>query len=158
MKCIRPYIRDSCGVQGRVKRDIAFAVNTLNWLPVWWLVFEKRWSWALASCTVGVLLDSRRQKLNSPYLIEGGSVVLETVSFLDFTQRTVLGLLMCSPVRFVCRTLRQKQNCFRDAVIIPYPTAFPYGNGMVLHFYQQQESSTTKTVHKVINKGLKTYV
>ena len=43
-------------------------------------------------------------------------------------------------------------------VYIPYPTAFPYGNGMVLHFYQQQESSTTKTVHKVINKGLKTYV
>ena len=40
----------------------------------------------------------------------------------------------------------------------PYPNAFPYGNGMVLHFYQQQESSTTKTVHKVINKGLKTYV
>ena len=40
----------------------------------------------------------------------------------------------------------------------PYATAFPYGNGMVLHFYQQQESSTTKTVHKVINKGLKTYV
>ena len=40
----------------------------------------------------------------------------------------------------------------------PYPTAFPYGNGMVLHFYQQQESSTTKTVPKVINKGLKTYV
>ena len=40
----------------------------------------------------------------------------------------------------------------------PYPTAFPYGNGMVLHFYQQQESSTTKTVHKVINKGLKTYI
>ena len=42
--------------------------------------------------------------------------------------------------------------------INPYPTAFPYGNGMVLHFYQQQESSTSKTVHKVINKGLKTYV
>ena len=42
--------------------------------------------------------------------------------------------------------------------INPYPTAFPYGNGMVLHFYQQQEISTTKTVHKVINKGLKTYV
>ena len=41
---------------------------------------------------------------------------------------------------------------------IPYPTAFPYGNGMVLHFHQQQESSTTKTVHKVINKGLKAYV
>ena len=43
-------------------------------------------------------------------------------------------------------------------MVNPYPTAFPYGNGMVLHFYQQQESSTTKTVHKVINKGLKTYV
>ena len=43
-------------------------------------------------------------------------------------------------------------------IINPYPTALPYGNGMVLHFYQQQESSTTKTVHKVINKGLKTYV
>jgi hypothetical protein len=42
--------------------------------------------------------------------------------------------------------------------INPYPTAFPYGNGMVLHFYQQEESSTTKTVNKVINKGLKTYV
>jgi len=40
----------------------------------------------------------------------------------------------------------------------PYPTAFPHGNGMVLQFYQQQESSTTKNVHKVINKGLKTYV
>ena len=42
--------------------------------------------------------------------------------------------------------------------INPYPTAFPYGNVMVLHFYQQQQNSTTKTVHKVINKGLKTYV
>ena len=43
-------------------------------------------------------------------------------------------------------------------VLNPYPTAFPYGNGMVLHFYQQQESSTTKTAHKIINKRLKTYV
>ena len=46
----------------------------------------------------------------------------------------------------------------RYGLLNPYPTAFPYGNGMVLHFYPQQESSTTKTVHKVINKGLKTYV
>ena len=44
------------------------------------------------------------------------------------------------------------------SAVNPYPTAFPYGNGMVLHFSQQQESSTTKTVHKVFNKGLKTYV
>ena len=47
---------------------------------------------------------------------------------------------------------------YGNGMFNPYPTAFPYGNGMVLHFYQQQESSTTKTVHKVINKGLKTYV
>ena len=47
---------------------------------------------------------------------------------------------------------------FKVEYFNPYPTAFPYGNGMVLHFYQQQESSTTKTVHKVINKGLKAYV
>ena len=45
-----------------------------------------------------------------------------------------------------------------ELCVNPYPTAFPYGNGMVLHFYQQQEGSTTKTVHKVINKGLKAYV
>ena len=49
-------------------------------------------------------------------------------------------------------------NILYPTYINPYPTAFPYGNGMVLHFYQQQESSTTKTVHKVINKGLKIYV
>ena len=49
-------------------------------------------------------------------------------------------------------------HCIVHWRINPYPTAFPYGNGMVLHFYQQQESSTTKTVNKVINKGLKTYV
>ena len=52
-----------------------------------------------------------------------------------------------------------KRKSFRlQRRVNPYPTAFPYGNGMVLHFYQQQQSSTTKTVHKVINKGLKTYV
>ena len=55
----------------------------------------------------------------------------------------------------IWRTLYgRRQKCSLN----PYPTAFPYGNGMVLHLYQQQESSTTKTVHKVINKGLKTYV
>ena len=50
------------------------------------------------------------------------------------------------------------KSIYRDSTFNPYPTAFPYGNGMVLHFYHQQESSTTKTVHEVINKGLKTYV
>ena len=86
--------------------------------------------------------------------------------------RTVL----YSYIRFILY-LKESTNCFQEQTnhwtwyieiitdcenyeecINPYPTAFPYGNGMVLHFYQQQESSTTKTVHKVINKGLKTYV
>jgi len=40
------------------------------------------------------------------------------------------------------------KNCLR-IMFNPYPTVFPYGNGMVLHFYQQQESSTTKTVHNI---------
>jgi len=48
-----------------------------------------------------------------------------------------------------------KRHKIIQLIINPYPTAFPYGNGMVLHFYQQQGSSTTKTAHKVINKGLK---
>ena len=58
----------------------------------------------------------------------------------------------------VYRLQERYDSAGRDTLFNPYPTAFPYGNGMVLHFYQQQESSTTKTVHKVINKGLKTYV
>ena len=53
---------------------------------------------------------------------------------------------------------RRVKNNIKKSINNPYPTAFPYGNGMVLHFYQQQESSTTKAVHKVINKGLKAYV
>ena len=53
------------------------------------------------------------------------------------------GLLVTT---FVVTDLKKRYPAFN-----PYPTAFPYGNGMVLHFYQQQESSTTKTVHKVIN-------
>ena len=58
----------------------------------------------------------------------------------------------------LCGVLTRRSGVNTTSSINPYPTAFPYGNGMVLHFYQQQESSTTKTVHKVINKGLKTYV
>ena len=60
----------------------------------------------------------------------------------------------------VCRKLNRVTDTtyMGELNVNPYPTVFPYGNGMVLHFYQQQESSTTKTVHKVINKGLKTYV
>ena len=73
----------------------------------------------------------------------------------------------CASTLFVCISNKYiKEKCILKKnyepvqlqCINPYPTAFPCGNGMVLHFYQQQESSTTKTVHKVINKGLKTYV
>jgi len=40
--------------------------------------------------------------------------------------------------------------------INPYPTAFPYGNGMVLHFYQQQESKKkTKLYTKSLTRDLK---
>ena len=56
------------------------------------------------------------------------------------------------------KAFKSGQSIFEVNMFNPYPTAFPYGNGMVLHFYQQQESSTTKTIHKVIIKGLKTYV
>jgi len=62
----------------------------------------------------------------------------------------------CISVPYFMRYSEHVSNIPRD--INRYPTAFPYGNGMVLHFYQQQESSTTKTVHKVINNRLKTYV
>ena len=56
------------------------------------------------------------------------------------------GLTSC--IKSNTRDIQSKEL---TGLINPYPTAFPYGNGMVLHFYQQQESSTTKTVHKVIN-------
>ena len=70
---------------------------------------------------------------------------------------TVFSFIPSSVVVLFVVCLRYKT--YSDtAEYYPYPTAFPYGNGMVLHFYQQQESSTAKTVHKVINKGLKAYV
>ena len=73
---------------------------------------------------------------------------------LHIAQYTILN----EPNIVAITNARSRRNELNISDIIPYPTAFPYGNGMVLHFYQQQESSTTKTVHKVINKGLKTYV
>ena len=87
-------------------------------------------------------------------------------SFSASTLRFYLGAqllrLPCSYwvlVRVVNRSGRSANSSLStDVYVNLYPTAFPYGNGMVLHFYQQQESSTTKTVHKVINRGLKTYV
>ena len=64
----------------------------------------------------------------------------------------------CVKLVYILGKLFAKHDRRHEDMFNPYPTALPYGNGMVLHFYQQQESSTTKTVHKVINKGLKTYV
>ena len=54
--------------------------------------------------------------------------------------------------------MHRKNTAASGKLINPYPTAFSYGNCTVLHLYQQQESNTTKTVHNVINKRLKTYV
>ena len=71
-------------------------------------------------------------------------------AMLLFTNSWIFLILPMIQIWWVMRPYNKYYN--------PYPTAFPYGNVMVLHFYQQQESSTTKTVHKVINKGLKTYV
>ena len=57
--------------------------------------------------------------------------------------------------------LRKNKNFDRSLLVKcldtfnPYPTAFPYGNGMVLHFYQQQESSTTKTYTKSLTRDIK---
>ena len=62
-------------------------------------------------------------------------------------------------VKELCLWFKKKKYIYTIVLLItlilPCST---YGNGMVLHFYQQQESSTTKTVHKVIKKGLKAYV
>ena len=83
-------------------------------------------------------------------------VVRRASSLIQTRRQAVASYLMVETVMPLWRQTKHSRLC--DVDINPYPTAFPYGNGMVLHFYQQQESSTTKTVHKVINKGLKTYV
>ena len=69
--------------------------------------------------------------------------------------------ILCTTFRVIMKVVSATSLTIIQTTLLninPYPTAFPYGNGMVLHFYQQQESSTTNTVHKVINKRLKTYV
>ena len=40
-------------------------------------------------------------------------------------------------------------------VLNPYPTAFPYGNGMVLHFYQQKRAARPKLYTKSLTRDLK---
>ena len=75
-----------------------------------------------------------------------------------FRQRLLRSLLLGWEDVCPCMTCATLYTGLIKMAFNPYPTAFLYGNGMVLHFYQQQGSSTTKTVHKVINKGFKTYV
>ena len=86
----------------------------------------------------------------------GSLVTGKAMSFHDEIKITDKPLKADCKIQVLSENLVHVWSC--GCYINPYPTAFPYGNGMVLHFYQQQESSTTKTVHKVINKGLKTYV
>ena len=77
----------------------------------------------------------------------------------DVISCTRLHLMLCAGIAITSPCVSHVCYQFGTGFVVnPYPTAFPYGNSMVLHFYQQQESSTTKTVHKAINKRLKTYV
>ena len=80
------------------------------------------------------------------------------ISYFMQREERVNKLMCCVKAGPVSKLPGCENVVLRMCRINPYPTAFPYGNGMVLHFYQQQESSTTKTVHRVINKRLKTYV
>ena len=87
----------------------------------------------------------------SVHVVPTGYSVTTAVSYLLASEDRVGPRKSCSS--------GLSEHLSRSTIVVnPYPTAFPYGNGTVLHFYQQQESSTTKTVHKVINKRLKTYV
>ena len=100
-----------------------------------YVVKPNKWSRVIASSFLTPMLDGGEQVTSSP-------------NRFSSTERTPVHLAFRGPCII---------SIFRY-MYIPYPTAFPYGNGMVLHFYQQQESRTTKTVHKVFNKRLKTYV
>ena len=98
------------------------------------------------------VMNSYLNKLHLFILTQHRLVLIHVVAFM-----CVLINLCCVRLN-KCSLFSNEHNMMASMKFNPYPTAFPYGNGMVLHFYQQQESSTTKTVHKVINKGLKAYV
>ena len=85
---------------------------------------------------------------------DGSSKLSETLVPIYQNQNTCILNTTVRIMRVFYLPTDAQESCFIKNIEIyinPYPTAFPYGNGMVLHFYQQQESSTTKTVHKVIN-------
>ena len=99
----------------------------------------------------------QRKRVVVPIYTEGHGFFLQTpTDWPQHRRTTAIYSSAVSDVAMISDRVHARANT--AASINPYPTAFPYGNGMVLHFYQQQESSTTKTVHKVINKGLKAYV
>ena len=100
--------------------------------------------------------DSTHHSCNKPVLSHTRKVRLDSLCCI--TAKVYCQLFWRIITHNVQERIREKLVIYYIKVLNPYPTTFPYGNGMVLHFYQQQESSTTKTVHKVINKGLKTYV
>ena len=126
-------------------------------------------------CTCGARSEGKRERQKT---ISGpdGVAFLDKVDIIndDSSNNGRCALCHCSPnapwygallaLELTGHITNQSNTCSRQLALValvcinPYPTAFPYGNGMVLHFYQQQESSTTKTVHKVINKGLKACV
>ena len=131
-----------------------FTTKYLGWLPPLPCI---HWSSAglnsaVSSSSSDVLLYT---EVWSPDLICRLFLLCKNICFDTFHPRSTYKLGdNCKLHHPLCRRSEYKMG----TAINPYPTAFPYGNGMVLHFYQQQESSMTKIVHKVINRGLKAYV
>ena len=139
-----------------------------NWLII---RFKGRRRWKSAVGTEGTSV--RRWHWEFWWMLMLNTTALQSMLFVPLRKRSVKNQFFFLVVSFTTTCIdrvngkktgkRRVGKCRYKSVVLavsfnPYPTAFPYGNGMILHFYQQQESSTTKTVHKVINKRLKTYV
>ena len=121
-------------------QDMSTAHEVYIYIVTWILNWErKHWIWGLKTRLLIFLIYS----------------IISLVSIFHPSEQNVSVFFFLHLVPSGYTALKQTKSILE---INPYPTAFPYGNGMVLPFYQQQESSTTKTVHKVINKGLKAYV
>ena len=154
---------------------LIMTVNTVShkmW-PVAWQEMNNWNFWSASSC-ISIALGNHRRNVQNIHINLMTCVVKLKERQLRSHMLLALAVL-CWSVRCGIKIVNMKQIVALNIIlwpinnfllflylfifcINPYPTAFPYGNGMVLHFYQQQESSTTKTVHKVIHMGLKTYV
>ena len=102
--------------------------------------------WRLTTCSLGTLTKYSRRSLigNAHRLLDRH--IYSRASLIRLVSKLIIS---------------SESHSSRLILLVKYTElegVYPLSNGMVLHFYQQQESSTTKTVHKVINKGLKTYV